>query len=248
MRSCAKSGIYLIKNMINGKLYIGSTNDLVTRKSSHFCLLARNKHKNPHFQSAFNKYGINNFKYYIIAYCSVDELLEKEDFYMTYFQSGNRKYGYNIEPPLRTTMAEDTKRKISVAKKGKPGHIQTEETRKKIAAGMMGQKHALGLKHSEESKKKMSESLRNSGRVYCPLSEEQKIKISISRKGIKHSEETKRKMSEAGKGRIFSEEHKRKLSEWQKGKTLSEEHKRKLSESQRRRWLKFKSTDKVNLV
>lgn len=55
--------------------------------------------------------------------------------------------------------------------------------------------HWLGRKHTEESKKKMSEALR--GRK---VSEETKRKISEVRKGIKLSEETKRRMSLAQGG------------------------------------------------
>ena len=52
-------------------------------------------------------------------------------------------------------------------------------------------------------------------RIYKPLSEETKRKISIAHTGKTHfmSEETKRKISIANKGKPKSEEHKRKVSE-----------------------------------
>ncbi len=86
----------------------------------------------------------------------------------------------------------------------------------------------LGRKHSEETKKKLSDF--NKGKK---LSEETKKKISESMKDIKRSEETKKKMSEAKKGRKLSEEHKRKLSESHKGKKFSKETKQKMSESKK---------------
>ncbi len=94
-----------------------------------------------------------------------------------------------------------------------------------------------GYKHSDESKRKMSES--HKGKI---LSEETKRKMSDAAKrnkkwlGKTHLEKTKRKMSESHKGKTHSEETKRKLSESKKGKTLSEETKRKMSENNARYW------------
>ena len=74
-----------------------------------------------------------------------------------------------------------------------------------------------GKHHSEETKKKMSES--NKGKHI--FSEEQKKKMSEARKGKKLgpcSEEHKRKIGEASKGKHLSEETRRKLSVVRKGK------------------------------
>ena len=76
--------------------------------------------------------------------------------------------------------SEESKRKISESKKGKPnrhkGHSQTEETKRKISEALKGKSH--------------------------PNSEETKAKISATLKGKHHSEETKRKMSESHKRRF----------------------------------------------
>jgi len=75
----------------------------------------------------------------------------------------------------------------------------------------------------------------NVGRVHT---EETKRKISESTKGIRthvHTEETKRKIGEAHKGKVVSEETKRKMSEAKKGKVISEGHRRKLSETMKGR-------------
>lgn len=75
-----------------------------------------------------------------------------------------------------------------------------------------------GWKHSESSKKKMSESKK--GRRLSPNTEFKKGMISLN-KGKKHSKETKKKISDSKKGkkgywtgkkRIFTLEHKMKLS------------------------------------
>ena len=55
-------GIYGIKNIINNKIYIGQTREsFIKRYWHHRCLLNNNHHDNPHLQSAWNKYGSDNF-------------------------------------------------------------------------------------------------------------------------------------------------------------------------------------------
>ena len=84
--------------------------------------------------------------------------------------------------------------------------------------------HNKGHKHSEETKKKMSEAAKN-------RPEEIKMKAREAFKGHKHSEESKKKIGEAQKGKHLSEEAKMKISAANKGKHPSEEVKNKLSEA-----------------
>lgn len=107
-------------------------------------------------------------------------------------------------------------------------------------------KPMLGKHHSEETRRKMSESRR--GKQRKP---ETVRKIAEKNRGQHRSEETRRKISERAKrrtgennpfyGRHHSEETKRKMSESMKGnqrslgRKLSEETKRKISEVKRRR-------------
>lgn len=61
--------VYEIVNKLNNKRYIGSTNDIATRKRSNFGKLNSNKHGNSHLQNAFNKYGYEAFELHIITEC-----------------------------------------------------------------------------------------------------------------------------------------------------------------------------------
>lgn len=235
------SGIYLIKNTVNSKSYIGSTSNLSVRKSQHFRSLARNTHKNPHLQASFNKYGIETFEFSVIEYCPVEKLLEREDFYIHCLQSNNREKGYNIEEAFRCKMSEETKKKISIALTGKPGHPVSEEQKLNLSLRMRGVKNCLGHKLSDEHKRKISAA--GKGRKRAPLSEEQKLFLSTLRKGAKHSEKTKKRMSGIRKGRVPSEEHRKRISESQKGRTFTEEHKKKLSEA----WAKRQVSEETKI-
>lgn len=70
------SGIYVIRNKINGNFYIGSTTNFSKRKNKHFRYLRTNKHENQHLQNAFNKYGETAFEFLVIK--RTDDLLNEE--------------------------------------------------------------------------------------------------------------------------------------------------------------------------
>lgn len=72
--------IYCITNTKNNKVYIGSTTDYSRRIREHFYRLEEGKHKNKHLQSAYNKYGKDNFDVKIVD--SID---------------GSREDGYVLE-------------------------------------------------------------------------------------------------------------------------------------------------------
>lgn len=85
-----------------------------------------------------------------------------------------------------------------------------------------------GMKHSEESKRKISEGLKghispNKGKKQSKETCDKKSKSMLGKKvrlGIKDSDETRKKKSKAFKGRIYSEESKQKKNEKLKDKTI----------------------------
>lgn len=91
---------------------------------------------------------------------------------------------------IGTHLSDEIKRKISNAKKGKPGAPRSEETRKKMSESRKGRQF------SEETRRKISEAKKGKH-----LSEETKCKLSGAHKGKHHLEETRRRMSEAQKRR-----------------------------------------------
>lgn len=144
-------GIYCIRNMVNNKKYIGSSIDINSRWSYHKKVLKINKHDNPYLQSSWNKYGKNNFDFSIVEDCeqdiSEDMLIIKEQTWINYYRSYDREYGYNLRDSGRHGRhSEETKQKISKAKKGKYIGINNP---------------FFGKHHSEETKRKLSEINKN---------------------------------------------------------------------------------------
>ena len=89
-------GIYKIENKANGKVYIGQSIDIDTRWYNHTRELNGNRHYNSHFQRAWNKYGKDNFEFVIIEECTIQNIDERETYWIDYYKATHSQYGYNI--------------------------------------------------------------------------------------------------------------------------------------------------------
>lgn len=120
MKTNIISGIYQIKNTINGKLYIGSTINLKQRFNDHKKLLRYNKHPNKYLQSSWIKYGESNFIFELIQEVSHDLLLIREQYFIDLHSSYDKKKGYNLSKIAGNTLgykfSEDSKLKMSNSK------------------------------------------------------------------------------------------------------------------------------------
>lgn len=86
-------GVYSITNKVNNKRYIGSSTNLGRRKTSHFTCLRKGKGHNQHLQYSYNKFGESSFIFAVIEYCTKEELLVREQFYVD-----TLKPEYNVRP------------------------------------------------------------------------------------------------------------------------------------------------------
>lgn len=77
-------GIYQIINLINGHSYIGQSRQIEKRWQNHKITATNIKDKNYNYPlyRAFRKYGIENFQFIILEECSLEELNEKECFWI----------------------------------------------------------------------------------------------------------------------------------------------------------------------
>lgn len=88
--------IYKIINIKNKKVYIGSAKKLTRRHRDH--LISRGLHESSLLlQKAIDKYGIENFKWEILEYISIDKLIEREQYYLDLYKPfADMNNGYNI--------------------------------------------------------------------------------------------------------------------------------------------------------
>lgn len=101
-----KSGIYMIFNTYNNKCYVGSTKNFRIRKAKHYRQLLLNKHHSQHLQKAYNKYGKDKFIFIILEECEIENLIDREIWWIKTKKSLNSKYGYNISIPLKNNSLE----------------------------------------------------------------------------------------------------------------------------------------------
>lgn len=91
-------GIYKITCIPNNKIYIGSSKNIKKRFFNHISSLKHGKHENAYLQHAFNKYGIDNFKFEVIEECLLEELIQREQYWIDKLKSASPEYGFNICP------------------------------------------------------------------------------------------------------------------------------------------------------
>lgn len=172
------SGIYKYTNLINGKVYIGQSQNLYKRFQDY------NKNRfSKHLGRAIKKYGLENFNIEILeSNIDLDKLNEREQYYMDLYNSYNHNFGYNIAPIAGTTRGIKLSQKqveflrnLNKKRVGELnsfyGHKHTEETKKLISEKKKGTK--LSKSHIEKfciagsnaCKKKVVQKDKNTGEI-----------------------------------------------------------------------------------
>lgn len=208
--------VYQITNRVNGHRYIGYTGrGLKARRAGHLSQLARGSHYAVH--RAMRKYGVDNFDFSILGEFGDDEELAKVyeiEAIAAYKPEYNLSYGGE-----GGTLAEESKKKIGAANRGRKMPPSHGEKRRAFLTGR---------KHTPQAKAKIAAA--NRGKP-SPL------------KGIPLKAETRAKISAANKGQVpwtagrgHSPETRAKMSAWQIGRKLPDSHRASISKVRKDAW------------
>jgi len=122
-----KGGVYQIKNLKNGKIYIGSAKCFQVRASQHQTQLKNQKHSNKHLQASWNKYGSKNFLFEVLEVVEgdkgerfrieqkyIDKLIKEGKWEQTF---NFKKKAVQKERSCFSKTPEETRNKLSKASK-----------------------------------------------------------------------------------------------------------------------------------
>jgi group I intron endonuclease len=192
--------IYLLTNMANGKYYVGQTIQPPTKRFDAHCSKGSGC---PLLSKAIAKHGSENFRMEVLAETSDQaELNRMETLWILLTNSISREVGYNIatdgrmgpwkkersrEPYMGRTLSAETRAKISATR---------------IARKSPGRPFGSHFKHSEETKRKMSENGKGKKMPAC-----HSAKTSARFRGTKRSPEVVARMAaaQAEKWRVHKE-------------------------------------------
>jgi len=175
--------IYLIRNLVNGKIYIGKTVSGQPEMYIRQCLKkaidgSRDK---PRFYNAVRKYGISNFEFVTLLECMDDQELKNwEIALIAAFGSRNPQIGYNISeggdgPPSPKGLKRSVAHRLKIGAALKLAHAANPSSWSVVRARAFGsswkenisiavatankrRKGLPGHKHSLATRLKMKES------------------------------------------------------------------------------------------
>jgi group I intron endonuclease len=145
-----KPGIYAIRHLESGKVYVGSASNISKRWHRHKKDLRLGVHRNKHLQAAWIKYGEEAFVFVILELTS--ELDTREQFWMDYTECINPEKGYNYCPIARSSRG---------VKRGP----ESEEQRKRKSQWLKGK---CGTLYSSKLTKEQVEEIRSRYGTYTP--------------------------------------------------------------------------------
>ena len=162
--------VYKIRNLANGKFYLGSSVKPRVRFQTHRRQLRKGTHHCHPLQRAWVKHGEDCFKFEIVEHVEERDALQASEGRWLEEHHG-QPYCYNISKHpealwrgLRHT--DEAKAKVSAAQKGKQhrlGHTNSPEHRQRISASMTGKKKTP--EHAEKIRQRMIGTSYAKGRI-----------------------------------------------------------------------------------
>lgn len=152
------SGIYIIRNLVNNKVYVGSAQNIRKRIVIHKYYLNKGTHHSKKLQYSYSKH--NKFLISILEKCSIKDLLKREQYWIDFYQSYKQQYGFNILKIAGSSLghrcSEETKSKIGNANRGRKLIFSDKQ---KLNLSLNNSKHWKTHKFTEEHKNNISKNI-----------------------------------------------------------------------------------------
>lgn len=161
----SKPGIYAIVNKINNKMYIGKSINIYKRTICHITSLnKKSKDENRYLINSWFKYGRDNFELKVLEFLELNEnlLSERELYWITYYNTTDKKFGYNLRKDSSTKMIVHEDTKILMSKSQSERYSKWTDEERKIH----GIRNSEFWKNNPEIKLKMSKLVSDINRKY----------------------------------------------------------------------------------
>lgn len=167
MLTSLPTGVYSIRNKVNGKRYVGSAAvSIRERLVNHRSMLRRGRHYSIHLQRAWSKYGERQFEFTVLERCLPNDCVLREQVWLDFFRSYDPRRGYNTCRAAGSVLglrhSPETLARLSTASRGNTirrgskhrpesiekmrvsasGKVRTPETRAKISQAIMSSRKA----------------------------------------------------------------------------------------------------------
>jgi group I intron endonuclease len=164
-----QAGIYCIRNLVNGRVYVGSSNHVRKRLTTHRSMLRAGRHDSPKLQNGWNAYGEEAFEFTVLETLpgSDEQLIRREQYWIDRLRASDAANGYNTAPVAGSCRGipcpEHVKDILRSVHTGKPKSALTlqrmSEGAKKRPASWAEKNRTLrlGVRLSEEHRRATSE-------------------------------------------------------------------------------------------
>lgn len=199
-----ETGAYQIENLLNGKVYVGGAyRSFGLRWRGHRSALRAGRHCSKHLQAAWNKYGEQAFRFQVLERCPPvrEQIIRCEQRWLDLRRSYLPERGYNSSPTAGSNLgykhSDSARQRMSASAQRKPPI--SEATRQRIS------ETSKGRRHTEKSRKKLSEKART--REATPAGRIARQATIAGSLGKPKTEETKNKVSRSRRGKLRGEQN-----------------------------------------
>lgn len=186
------SGVYIIRNSVNAKVYVGSAINFRKRHCKHLSSLKIGNHHSQHLQRFVSKCGEACLSFELLESTELTQeaMICCEQKWIDFYNASDRRKGYNMAPTAGSSLgckrSDETKRTLSEHRKNNPTLLTPEQRERQRAAASTAAKLRKGKPATPRT---------------AEQKERQRAAVIAANTGRKMSPEAVRKSAEARKGK-----------------------------------------------